>query len=338
MSPRYLEDQLGRSLRNLGLAAVDVYYVHNPETQLGSVPRKAFLARIRAAFEMLERQVASGRVGRYGVATWNGFRTRPDAREHLSLAEMVREAETVAGHGHHFKVIQLPYNLARHEAYAAATQVVEGERLTPLEAAARFGVAVMASASILQGQLSHRLPQAMADAFPGLDTWAQRALQFVRSTPGITAALIGMGRRELDAILRQLQNELFDLGGELATPAAEFRPGMFRVGAAEVKALETLLDRCQKALRPLRSFVLPGGGRVSAFLHVARTVCRRAERDVLRLMRREDIGEWPLAYLNRLSDLLFVLSRWIGHHLGEREFLWKRPLQREAALRPRRKR
>ena len=196
MSPRYLEDQLGRSLRNLGLAAVDVYYVHNPETQLGSVPRKAFLARIRAAFEMLERQVAAGRVGRYGVATWNGFRTRPDAREHLSLAEMVREAETVAGHGHHFKVIQLPYNLAMHEAYAAATQVVEGERLTPLEAAARFGIAVMASASILQGQLSHRLPQAMADAFPGLDTWAQRALQFVRSTPGITAALVGMGRRQ----------------------------------------------------------------------------------------------------------------------------------------------
>jgi len=144
--------------------------------------------------------------------------------------------------------------------------------------------------------------------------------------------------RELDAILRKLQNELFDLGGELATPPSEFRPGMFRVGAAEVKALETCMDGCQKDLQPLKSFVLPGGGRVSAFLHVARTVCRRAERDVLRLMRSEDIGEWPLAYLNRLSDLLFVLSRWIGHHLGEREFLWKRPLQREAELRARRKR
>ena len=144
--------------------------------------------------------------------------------------------------------------------------------------------------------------------------------------------------RELDAILRKLQNELFDLGGELATPPSEFRPGMFRVGAAEVKALETCMDGCQKDLQSLKSFVLPGGGRVSAFLHVARTVCRRAERDVLRLMRSEDIGEWPLAYLNRLSDLLFVLSRWIGHHLGEREFLWERPLQREAELRARRKR
>ncbi len=148
----------------------------------------------------------------------------------------------------------------------------------------------------------------------------------------VNAALHARSRagRELDAILRKLQNELFDLGGELATPPSEFRP-------AEVKALETFMDRCQKDLQPLKSFVLPGGGRVSAFLHVARTVCRRAERDVLRLMRREDIGEWPLAYLNRLSDLLFVLSRWIGHHLGEREFLWERPLQREAELRARRK-
>jgi cob(I)alamin adenosyltransferase len=139
--------------------------------------------------------------------------------------------------------------------------------------------------------------------------------------------------RELDGILRKLQNELFDLGSELATPAEEFRPGMFRVGDAEVKALEAAMDRCQRDLQPLKSFVLPGGGQVSALLHVARTVCRRAERDVLRLMRVEDVGEWPLAYLNRLSDLLFVLSRWIGRRRGEREFLWERPLEREAAIR-----
>jgi aryl-alcohol dehydrogenase-like predicted oxidoreductase len=196
MSPRYLEDQLGRSLRNLGVAHVDIYYVHNPETQLGHLTRKDFLTRVRLAFEMLERQVAAGRAGRYGVATWNGFRQRPDARDHLSLAQLVREAEAVAGKGHHFKVIQLPYNLAMPEAYAAATQVVGDERLTVLEAAERFGIAVMASASLLQGQLSRRLPQALADAFPGLDTSAQRALQFVRSTPGITSALVGMGTRD----------------------------------------------------------------------------------------------------------------------------------------------
>ena len=96
MTPRYLEDQLGRSLGNLGLAGVDVYYVHNPETQLGSIPRKDFLVRIRAAFEMLERQVAAGRVGRYGVATWNGFRTRPDARERRCSAAFTARATPTA--------------------------------------------------------------------------------------------------------------------------------------------------------------------------------------------------------------------------------------------------
>jgi cob(I)alamin adenosyltransferase len=108
---------------------------------------------------------------------------------------------------------------------------------------------------------------------------------------------------------------------------------MFRVGDAEVTALETVMDRCQQDLAPLQSFILPGGGRTSALLHVARTVCRRAERDVLRLMRVESMGTGPLRYLNRLSDLLFVLSRWVGHHRKEREFLWERPLEREAAVR-----
>jgi cob(I)alamin adenosyltransferase len=143
--------------------------------------------------------------------------------------------------------------------------------------------------------------------------------------------------RELDAVLRRLQSELFDLGAELATPPSAFQPGMFRVGPGEVTALEQVMDRCQEDLQPLRSFILPGGGRVSALLHVARTVCRRAERDVVRLMQHEDIGEQPLAYLNRLSDLLFVLSRWIGHHLGEQEYLWERPLEREAAREARKK-
>jgi cob(I)alamin adenosyltransferase len=141
---------------------------------------------------------------------------------------------------------------------------------------------------------------------------------------------------KLDAILRRLQNELFDLGGELATPPDGFQTGRFRVGPPEVEAMEAIMDRCQAELDPLQSFILPGGGRVSALLHVARTVCRRAERDVLRLMREEDVGEWPLAYVNRLSDLLFVLSRWIGHHLGEQEYLWERPLKREAEERAQR--
>ena len=196
MTPRYLKDQLGRSLANLGLESIDVYYVHNPEGQLAAVPRAEFLGRIRAAFELLEQEVAAGRIGRYGAATWNGFRQPPEARDHLSLAELVREAEAVAGAGHHFKVIQLPYNLAMPEAHARPTQMVDGERVSALEAARRLGVAPVASAAILQGQLSRRLPQAVAEALPGLHTPAARALQFVRSTPGVTAALVGMSSRE----------------------------------------------------------------------------------------------------------------------------------------------
>ena len=137
----------------------------------------------------------------------------------------------------------------------------------------------------------------------------------------------GRNHRKLDEILRRLQNELFDLGSELATPAASFYEGMFRVGPDQVTALEQLIDECQKDLTPLKSFVLPGGGRVGGFLHQARTVCRRAERCVLALSRVEDIGEWPLKYVNRLSDLLFVLSRWVGKHLGETEYLWQRGLE-----------
>lgn len=136
----------------------------------------------------------------------------------------------------------------------------------------------------------------------------------------------GKKYRWLDEILRRLQNELFDLGSELATPEDAVYDGMFRVGENEVTALERLMDECQKSLKPLKSFVLPGGGRVGGFLHQARTVCRRAERRLLTLSRAERISEWPLKYVNRLSDLLFVLSRWVGKHLGETEYLWERGL------------
>jgi cob(I)alamin adenosyltransferase len=134
-------------------------------------------------------------------------------------------------------------------------------------------------------------------------------------------------RERLDGIFKVLQNELFDLGSELATPADAAYEGMFRVGDAEIDALETLMDDLQTDLEPLSSFILPGGGRVSGFLHQARTVCRRAERIVFQLGRHEDIGYGPLRYLNRLSDLFFVLSRWAGKQAGEAEYLWERGLR-----------
>ena len=132
--------------------------------------------------------------------------------------------------------------------------------------------------------------------------------------------------RWLNDVLRKIQNQLFDLGSELATPPGAEYEGMFRLGEGEVRELEELMDRCQKDLEPLKSFTLPGGGRINAFLHQARTVCRRAEREILKLSRAEPIGEWPLKYVNRLSDAFFVLGRWVGKHMGEKEYLWERGL------------
>ncbi len=192
VAPRYLADQIERSRANLGLETLDVYYVHNPEAQLEELERPVFLGRMRAAFETLERAVREGTIGRYGTATWNGFREDPGAPGHLSLEELVGAARDVGGADHHFKALQLPYNLAMPEAFVRATQSVGGALVPLTEAARRLGVYVMASASILQGQLAKNLPPMVAANLPGLATDAQRAVQFVRSTPGIGTALVGM--------------------------------------------------------------------------------------------------------------------------------------------------
>jgi cob(I)alamin adenosyltransferase len=133
--------------------------------------------------------------------------------------------------------------------------------------------------------------------------------------------------QRLDEIFRRLQNELFDLGSELATPPDFSYEGMFRVREDEVKTLERLIDDLQKDLAPLNSFILPGGGKVGGFLHQARTVCRRAEREIVRLSCAEELNPFLLQYVNRLSDLLFVLSRWVSKNLGEPEYLWERGLR-----------
>lgn len=192
IAPRYLADQIERSRANLGLATLDVYYLHNPESQLEEVTRPEFLKRVRAAFETLEQAVGEGRLRRYGTATWNGYREDPGSPGHLSLEDMVGAARDIGGPDHHFKVVQLPYNLAMPEAFVRASQTVGGASMTLTQAARRLGVYVMASASILQGQLARGLPPMVAAVLPGLSTDAQRAVQFVRSTPGIGTALVGM--------------------------------------------------------------------------------------------------------------------------------------------------
>ncbi len=196
MTPRYLEDQLERSLENLGLETIDLYYLHNPETQLGEVPRGEFLERLRRAFEALEKACAAGKIAAYGAATWNGLRIPEDDEEHLSLAELLACAREVGGAGHHFRGLQLPFNLEMDEAGALRNQRdSSGREATLLEAAAEAGLLVMASASVLQGRLTRQVQQPPRDrlgAGAGAGTDAQHALQFVRSTPGITTALVGM--------------------------------------------------------------------------------------------------------------------------------------------------
>jgi len=195
MSPGYLDDQLSLSLNNFGVNSIDVYYIHNPETQLESVSRDEFNTRIRAAFEFLERAASDGRISLYGTATWNGYRQPSNSRGYLSLEELVKIAREVGGDEHRFRVIQLPYNLAMPEAITEATQVVDGDPISTLMAADRLGITVMCSASILQAKLTQNLPAFVAEALAGLNTDAQRAIQFVRSTPGVTTALVGMSKR-----------------------------------------------------------------------------------------------------------------------------------------------
>lgn len=192
MSPRYLEDQIDTSRRNLGVETIDLYYLHNPETQLTEVSREEFFRRLRAAFGALEKAVTLGKIRCYGAATWNAFRVARGAREALALEETLAAAKEVGGEGHHFRAIQLPFNLAMPEGLTLSTQPASTGTVPVLQVARGHNLMVFASASLLQSKLVRGLPDDARHWFPGLKTDAQRAIQFVRSTPGITCALVGM--------------------------------------------------------------------------------------------------------------------------------------------------
>ncbi len=196
MSPAYLDNQIEVSRRNLGVETIDLYYVHNPETQLSQVSRPDFYRRLKAAFAQLEKAAAQGRIRLYGTATWNAYRVDPNARDAISLSEALGIAEEAGGKNHHFRAIQLPYNLAMTEALTSNTQQLDGKSVPVLRVAQARRLMVFSSASLLEGQLSRGLPGELGKRLPGFQTDAQRAIQFVRSTPGITCALAGMSRRD----------------------------------------------------------------------------------------------------------------------------------------------
>ena len=192
MTPTFLRDQVQRSLRNLGAGRIDYFYLHNPEHQLGVVAREEFVIRIRAAFEMLEELVGEGLIASYGCATWNGLRLPAGSAGHLSLYELAAIAKEVAGPKNHFTVAQLPINLSMSEAMRVSTQRdAKGRLVNVAAAAAELGIDLVASAPLMQGQLTRDLPSQVRELFPGT-TDAQKALAFVRSVPGVVTAAVGM--------------------------------------------------------------------------------------------------------------------------------------------------
>ena len=152
----------------------------------------------------------------------------------------------------------------------------------------------------------------------------------LNASVGLARAMNGEGRHALESTaqleqdLRWVQNKLFDVGSLLATAPGQTFKNMPTIKAQDAVRLERMIDRCQKDLAPLKEFILPGGGKVSAVLHQARTICRRAERICVRLAKEEPLDAQIIKYLNRLSDALFVWARWVAKTQGEPEFLWER--------------
>ncbi len=197
MTPRYLAHQLEVSRQALGLEKVDLFHLHNPEQQLPALGEAAFYDAIARAFETCEGFRADGRIRFYGVATWDGLRVPPGEAAHLHLARLWHLAESIGGPRHGFRWVQAPLNLGMPEAFLAPTQIVDGQRLTLLEAAQALGLSVQTSASMLQAKILRSLETqraALDAAMPGCHSAAQLALQFTRSCPGVTVALCGMGR------------------------------------------------------------------------------------------------------------------------------------------------
>ena len=191
MSPSFLTDQLGRSLTNLGVRTVDLLYLHNaPDAQLALVGRGEFLRRLEESFSLYERFRSEGKVGAYGLATWDCLRLPPGRPEHFPLEAAVRLARKVGGEEHGFRFVQFPFSAAMPEAWAEATQPVGGERLSLFAAAARLRVGCFTSVPLLQGRLARGGPKR------GGLTAAQTALQFARSVPGTIGPLVGQKRPE----------------------------------------------------------------------------------------------------------------------------------------------
>jgi aryl-alcohol dehydrogenase-like predicted oxidoreductase len=193
MTIPYLNDQLERSLKNLGVESIDLLYLHNAvEGQINDVSKDQFLKNLRLVFELYEQKRREGKIKFYGMATWECFRVPPDSPQYLSLEETVNMAKDVGGQNHGFRFIQLPFNMHYDQALLKKNQIFDNSPISILEAALNLGIGVFTSVPFMQGRLL--APGAMPefdDLLPSL-----RALQFIRSTPGILAPLVGQKSQE----------------------------------------------------------------------------------------------------------------------------------------------
>jgi aryl-alcohol dehydrogenase-like predicted oxidoreductase len=196
IAPGFLDDQLDRSLSNLGLETVDLYYVHNPETQLEGRSREWVYDRLEDAFTRLEERATAGDLRHYGVASWECFRVPADHDSYLSLTEVVRRGRAAAKRAGnaatHFRAVQLPFNVHMADAFTVAAHEGADGPQSALAFAQDAGLNVFTSASLLQGDLADEgsIPGSVAARIEG-DTPAQRAINFARSAPGVTASLVG---------------------------------------------------------------------------------------------------------------------------------------------------
>ena len=192
IAPGFLRNQVERSIANLGVDSIDIYYIHNPEQQLDAVARAEFDNRMHDAFTALEGCVRDGLIKSYGCATWNGLRVSADAQNHISIESLVSTAHDVAGDEHHLVAVQMPVNLGMMEGVRAPTQIVKGQERTSLEAADEMGIAMITVAPLMQGRLARDLPAAARETFPEAATDAACALSFVRMLPHVTSVVVGM--------------------------------------------------------------------------------------------------------------------------------------------------
>lgn len=204
LAPAFLAHQIAHSRAHLGVETIDIYYLQNPEVQLEFVVRTEFADRIRAAFLQLEREVEDGHIQHYGVATWDGLRVPPNHARHLSLANLVRIAQEVGGADHHFRALQFPYNMGMVEALVQPNQRLDphADPVPLLDAAAALELLVVGSMGLMQGQLVNHaaltLPDFVTESVAkspnsnSLNSNAQIALHFNRSTPSLHVTLAGM--------------------------------------------------------------------------------------------------------------------------------------------------